>query len=526
MTLRVARVGSARVILALAVAAAVCCSAAGGMAAHAATDKGTGTSRLAGTQAGSTLVYGQTQGITQLDPNINGVGAAEQLYTLLWNGLTKWAPNMTAVPDLATSWTHTKDYRVWTFKLRSGVKFANGKPFTARDAVKNIVRVLNPNLAAPARLGIASIRHVTAVNNTTLRIQLSQSSPTLPELLVPVKMTDVANIASINTNPNGTGPYMLKSFVPNQLVDLVANPHYFGAKPKIHEIKIVTYSDISAAEAALSAGNLDFLWDVPPTQVSSVAANAHATVLQTARPSGAFVIELDTTSPPFNNPVAREALSYAVDRPELLKVVYGNFGIASLTNDIVSPKDAAYARGAVSYRKNLATAKRLFAQAGVTSLVYSTIPSSVAPEFVTAGEVLQQDLASIGVSLKIEQTDVGTWVQSFYPRGHTYPGVLIPNRVSFASSAAALQWFSDSGGCECNWKPGSVYDKASTVATTSPSASARAHAYATMQQMLNKDVPELVVVNASIISAALPSVKGVWIQSDGTPHVENASLAG
>jgi peptide/nickel transport system substrate-binding protein len=398
-------------------------------------------------------------------------------------------------------------------------------PFTAAVAAENILRVLNPKVTSQARAQIATIKHVTAVNKTTLRITTTRATPNLPTALIAVKMTDVKHIADINTTANGTGPYKLKSFVPNQLVDLVANPRYFGPKPKYAEIKIVTYSDVTAAESAFKAGNLDILWDVPPTQVRSVAGGGQ--VLQAAQPAGAFVWELDTTSPPFNNPLARQALSYAVNRPAILQAAYAGFGLASLANDIVSPRNQYFSRKMPAYSHNLQKASELFTQAGVpkgSTLTYWTIAGEV-PEWTTAGEILQSDLAQIGIKLNIVSKDVNTWAAEFYPRGKKYPGLVVPNFLSFPPLPAdySLQWFSGSGTCECNWQPGHVYDQAFLTADSSTNDKARAAAYITMQKQLNKNVPVVIIANTADVSVAQSSIHGVWIQSDGTPHLEGAS---
>jgi peptide/nickel transport system substrate-binding protein len=498
-----------------------------GCGGSAATGTGGGASgQLANTS--SVFTFGQTTGITQLDPNISAQLAEDVYFSLLYDGLTERDANGKAKPDLATSWSSSNNGLTWTFKLRSGVKYASGAPFTASDAVANIDRVLNPKLTSQFRTNISMISNAVATNPTTLTLTLKTPNALLPASLSYVKMTNVKDIASINKNADGTGPYKLKSFIPSQTLDLVPNPNYWGPKPKLGEIDIVTYPDETAAETALRNGTLTALWDPAATAIGALATDGRK-VIQSTNPGGVDVLELDTTSPPFSNPKARQALAYAVDRASIIKAAYSGHAIVNPYQTFVSPKDSFFDSSLTNYSYNLSKAKQLFAEAGIksgTTLTYWTIAGAY-PEMAVWGQIMQQDLAQIGIKLQIEAKETSTWLTKFYPDGKSYPGLIVSNKLSFnpPPDVFAPQWFSSTGTCECNWKgaaPG--YDQALSALQSATTTAGQQSAFETIEKDLNAASPVVVIDNSSPVAVVQGDVHGAWEDPDGVLHLETASM--
>ncbi|WP_165777535.1 ABC transporter substrate-binding protein [Amycolatopsis antarctica] len=478
---------------------------------------------------GGTLVYGQTAGVSQLDPNTIASGAQTQLQTLLWNGLTKWAPDNTAQPDLAENWANSPDFRQWTFTLRAGVKYHNGKPFTAAEAKKNFDRVRDPNVPAQVATKIDMVREVTAPDERTLVFDLDTPNPQLPSSIIDVKMSDVDDIASVDANGNGTGPYRLTSFVPDQTVELARNDAYWGERPKLDGLKIVRYADATAAQTAMRSGDVDVLWSVAPDSVGNLAADGRQ-LLTAAEPASYVVWELDTTSAPFDNPKAREALSYAANRQSIMDAAYAGYGQATPGNVAVNPGNPHYNTTLPAQEYNLDKAKQLFAEAGVTegsTLTFWTVAGNY-PEWTTAGQILQEDLKKIGINLDIQGNEVSTWSTRFYPKGKQFGNMIVANYVSFTPlpDSYALSWFAaDKGTCECNWAAPPEYDEAiATIESTGPGP-VRDEAFATAQEVLNRENPIVVVGSAAFLSVAQPDIRGLWVQSEGTLHLEEAGFA-
>lgn len=487
------------------------------------------TTASGGIEDGGKLTFGATIGVEQLDPNTINSAVQQQLLTLLWNGLTRWGPGMEVVPDLATDWRSSDGNRTWTFRLRDGVRFHDGRPFTADDVVANVERVLDPRVPAQVRVKIDMIRRAVAVDPTTVRFDLSEPNAELPAGLIEVKMTDVARIGQINRTANGTGPYRLAKFVPGQTVNLVRDDAYWGEKGHFDAVDVVRYADQTAAEGAFRGGDLDVLWSVPPTSVDGLASAGSGQVLESREPSGVMVWELDTSSPPFDDPRAREALALAADRRTMFDAAYGGRGTVNTVDTVINPTTRYAARDLTSHDYDLDRAKQLFEQAGVregTKLTYWTVAGSF-PEWTTIGEILQQDLQKIGIDLEIKKSELSAWSSKFYPKPKRFPGLVVANYLSFPPLPIMypLQWFGADGDCECNWKPPASYGAALRTAETSTDEAARTEAMAQMQREQNRGIPVVTIANSALLSVATGRLRGAWVQSDGGVHLEDAGFA-
>lgn len=500
-----------------------CLAVATAASAAACASTGTGTSSTASTN--SSLTYGYAGGgLTSLNPNTITSGSEEPVASLLFDSLTTIAPDGSTQPDLATAWTHSPDLKTWTFTLRSGVHFHSGRLFTADDAVKNIHYVLDPKNASQQRNFVGDVASATAPDSTTLVLNLSTPNGLMPTALAHLYMTNIDTIAQVNQNGDGTGPFKLNQFVSDDHILLGRFSGYWGPKAKLATIRIQRAADLTSAMTALRTGSLDVLWGIAPGDVKQLKNAPNVQLVTPQSSSGNTVWELDTSSPPFNNIKARQALAYAADRATMQSSAFGGVGDVAVANDVLDTKNPAYSSAQQSYDFDLQKAKDLFAQAGVTpgtTLTFWTIAGRH-PEWVTAAEILQQDLQKIGIKLQIRQQEVSTWLQKFFPAGKKYPGVIVANFWNLkASPAYALKWYA--GGCECNWTDPN-YNSLLQQALQAPDDTSRNAAYAKMQQILNQQVPSVVIAQNASIVAASKKVNGIWSSGDGTPHLEQASV--
>src|SRR3954447_24299191 len=141
---------------------------------------GTSSAQSTKAAAAGTLKVGSAQGIPQLNPVIRTFAWEEVLFPLLWTGLTKWTPSGGTAPDLATSWSGSKDSKTWTFTLRSGLKFSNGDALTSDDVVKTFNYYLDDKTVTQEKNRINMINTVTAVNPTTVKFALKTANALFP----------------------------------------------------------------------------------------------------------------------------------------------------------------------------------------------------------------------------------------------------------------------------------------------------------------------------------------------------------
>jgi peptide/nickel transport system substrate-binding protein len=478
-------------------------------------------------KSSGTLTYGIAgAGVSQLDPNTINFAGQAPLQTLLYNALTKYNSSMVVVPDLATSWRASKDLKTWWFNLRKDARYAFGRPFTAEDARANILRVLDPSVPSQARSNVQDIRSVRVISKYQIRIKLGSPSALLPNALVDVKMSDTADVANLAKSGNGTGPYTVSEFIPNQSITLVPSSHWFGGKACIAKIKFVREPDSTAMVTDFKGGNLDMIWQVRPTDVPAVQSSG-TYFLQPKGVSGAHVWEVDTTSGPFSDVRARQALNYATDRATMVKAAFFGLATPSFGDDLISATSNAYNKNLKGYKFDLTKAKQLFDAAGVkpgTTFTFWALAGR-RDEWITMAQILQQDLQKIGLNLDIRRSDVSTWLGKFYPAGKSYPGYIIGNYFSMPPNPTYALKQGQFGSCECNWK-NNTFEALAKKAPGVVDLAARQKVYDQMQSIFSQAAPVVVVAHQTNIVAAQKRVQGAWEDAQGNVHLEDARVAG
>jgi peptide/nickel transport system substrate-binding protein len=471
---------------------------------------------------GGVLTVGAAQGIGKLNPAESGTAWELVLFPLLYDGLVKIGEKGDLEPDLATKWTSSKDLKSWTFDLRQGVKFSNGKTLTAQDVVDTFKYYMNPDTPTQFKNNLAPITGVKADSDSKVTFSLKGANALFPTTIDSIKILDMDSMDSIEKAPVVTGPYKVEKFVANDTLTLVRNPQYFGKKQGSDEIDLVTASDSSAAITGLQSGDLNSVWSVPLSQVKTLEANSDFGIVKPDVIGQYVSWEVDTTSPPFDDVRARQALAYAIDRDAILKNAYYGVGTTSDTNNPIADNSEYFGGNLTDYSYNLDKAKELFNEAGIKSgstLTWYGV-SNQYPEWNTSAQILQASLAKIGIKLDIKNVDIASWPEKFYPAGKKFPNMIIPNFQSYQPVPSDLFQFLRNGRCECNWNNAqfdSLYDKA--LATDDAGRNA---VWAKMQELVNTDVPILVPVQFATVTATGAGVTGVWVDGTGTPHYEAA----
>lgn len=476
---------------------------------------------------GGELTVAAAQGIPQLNPAIRTFAWEEVLFPLLWNGLTKTDESGEVVGDLAEKWEASDDQMTWTFTLRDGVTFSNGEAFTADDAVAAFQYYLDDGTATQEKNKISMVTDVTASDEKTVVITLAEPIATFPAGIVWVKMIDVDALDTIDRAPIGTGPYVVDKFTPDDSLTLVPNETYFGDAAALDEITIVKAAESTAAVTGLRSGDIDVLWSVPQGDVQGLEAGGDIALVRPDNPSQWPSWEVDTTSAPFDDVRARQALAYATDREAILEAAYSGQGIVSSTNNALGEVNPWFGGDLTDYSYDLDKAKKLFAEAGVTegsTLTWWGVAGQY-PEWNTSGEILQASLKEIGITLKIDNNDIGTWVDSFYPAGKSFPGYIVPNFQSTPPEPAYSLNFYLEGRCECNWS-NADFQQAFGDALGEPDESARKQKWATVQQIINQEVPLIVPLQSTVVTATGTHVDGIWVEGGGQLHLEGALLKG
>jgi peptide/nickel transport system substrate-binding protein len=327
-----------------------------------------------------------------------------------------------AQPKLAQSWTHSDDYRIWTFRLRPGVKFHDGTPFNAEAVKANFDRQKDPANKCRCAFYIAFIHDVQAPDDLTVVYNLNDPAVNLPALLANPSSNNVMQspIAwktkgdDYNRNPVGTGPYIVKSWSAGDRMVLEKNPDYWNkGHPYLDRIVLKPLPDAQSRFASLQSGEATLIWDdeadadnIQKAQKDSKLA-VHSYV-----GSGATVYAFNTKTPPFDDVRVRQALVMAIDRKKMSQ---------ALTNGLARPASNPYGEGSWVKCKDdgalpndIEKAKALLKEYGKP--VEFKMLVTATPRGRTVGQILQQFWKQVGANMEIEQVDQATIVPRAFMR--------------------------------------------------------------------------------------------------------------
>jgi len=324
--------------------------------------------------------------------------------------------------DLAESWTASPDHRVWTFKLRQGVRWQNVPPLNGRDLVAADVKYC---FEAYAREGVQAftfqeIEGMETPDKYTLRVHLHTSNVLFPQNLAePVAVIFAREVleedGDLKKRMLGTGPYILKEHTRKVRVVLQRNPDYFDkGRPYVDEYVILSTPDAATRLAAFRTGQSDIIWLASPSEVETVRKTNPAIVVQSYHNTLApFGLALAQDRPPFNDVRVRRAVSMAIDRQRQVDTVYEGHGIAGWGVPYIYYRDKAPTVKDLGpwwqYRPE--EAKRLLAEAGhprgfETTLFYY----EYFPQMTSQVQLVQQELKkNLNIDVKITKLDYTTY---------------------------------------------------------------------------------------------------------------------
>jgi peptide/nickel transport system substrate-binding protein len=307
-------------------------------------------------------------------------------------------------PSLATSWKAI-DETTWEVKLRQGVKFHDGSPFTARDVKATFDRVLDPKNKMTARGNHAKIKSVEVVDDYTARFKTDGPYPLFVERLTALVMQSEKVIREkghewMQEHPIGTGPYKLVKWDRKQEHLLVRNDDYWGPKPAFKYVRIRIIPEQATQIAELLSGGVDIIKAVPPDQMdvinkSGQARTATSPILRTA------FLELDQAGRggknPFTDRRVRQAANLAADMDSVIKHVLN--GLGDRTATAINPMALGWDPALKPYKQDLAAAKKLLAEAGYPNGVdvrFHEGPPTVEPGTQQTNEAIVADLTKAG----------------------------------------------------------------------------------------------------------------------------------
>ncbi len=492
------------------------------------------------------LHIGNTSEPVTLDPHVSTGTWEDRIQSDMFIGLTQSAPDGTAAPGMAETWSVSDDGLVWTFNLREAV-WSDGQPVTAEDFVFSLRRVLDPETASEYASLIYLIKNAQAVNEgkapltalgvravdaRTLEITLEHPAPYLPELtkhhvLYPVPKHAVERFGKDWMQPRnfvGNGPYTLVDWRLGDHVRAVKNPRFYEAdKVCIDQVYYYPTNNAISAERRVLRGELDINTDIQSNRIAWLRENPQSrpyvrvnTYLGVAYL--AFNAGDKAVTPALRDPRVRRALSMAIDRDFITgKLLRGgqlpaySFVPPGVANYVDQPAQPYWATW--SFERRQAEARRLLREAGFgpERPLELEIKHRNTPDPMTFMPAVQADWAEIGVKATLSQNETQIAYQSYRLRDFDVADAAWIADYNDAMSFLYLQQ-SSTGAQNYGDYANPAYDALLAKADNEPDAARRADYLAQAERIMLADAPIAPIyfyVNKNLVS---PNVTG-WVDN-------------
>jgi len=418
-------------------------------------------------------------------------------------GLVKLDRHGKIAPWLAERW-HTADKRNYTFFLKRGVRFHNGRELRAADVKFVIDRAMNPETKHPYPGYYAAISDVIVKDDYTITFTLKGTTANF--LLNMARQGSVVYpreaVDTLKSEPVGTGPYKLAEWVRGDRIVLVKNPDYHvKGLPKLDRVTYRFIPDPNAALAALKAGDIDAaMFGLGPEHVTDLKKDGRFDVT-IGETTNDVIMSMNNSRKPFTDVRVRRAITHGINKPEVVKGAM--FGLGRVIGTNVDPLNPYYVDMAGAMPYDPAKAKKLLAEAGYPNGFDAVL--RVSPQYnytVRTGEVLTDQLQKIGVKLKIEQIEWSQWLSRVW-KDAEYDLTIIGHAEAWdiANYAKPKYYFRyDSAD----------FQKLFTESEITVDDKARRELYVRMQKKLVEDAPVVWLYIHPRLAVTKKGVQGIW----------------
>ena len=363
-----------------------------------------------------TAVLAMTLEPPGLDPTAGAASAiAEITLYNIYEGLTKIGPDGTPRPLLAESWTVSPDLKTWTFKLRPGLSFQNGEPFSSASVRFSFERAVAKESTNKDKATFANIERIDTPDAGTAVLNLKNGNPDLLFQLgqATAVMIDPKSAATNHLQPVGTGPYRLDAWNKGASVALVRWDGYRAAKDvQLRRVTIRFISDPAAQVAALLSGDVDVFPRVAAARSLKQFQTDKRFQVLVGGSRAKTIVAINHKRKPLDDVLVRRAIAAAIDRKSVIEGAADGFGV---------PIGSYYVPGAPGYIDTTginpfdqAKARALLHQAGITPPLELTLKLPPTPYARQGGEVVAAQLAKVGIVAKIENIEWAQWLSGVY----------------------------------------------------------------------------------------------------------------
>lgn len=357
--------------------------------------------------------------VTSLDPalivDVSGGVVASKLY----NGLVRYDEELRIIPDLASKWQVLEDGRVYTFELKTGVKFTNNREVTAEDIKYSFKRILDPRTRSPRQWVFERVKGsrefiegkaedvagLKVLDRNTIQIELEKPfAPFIGFLAMSaayvVPMEEVRRLGEeFGEHPVGTGPFSLLEWRHDEEILLLANQNYFEGPPRIKGIAYRIIPQDLTAIAEFTSGGLDIM-GIPSAEFPRFMNDLRFRPYILQQPGlNVYYLGLNCSKPPFDRLRVRQALNYAIDKELILKAILADRGIIS--HGPIPPVIAGFNEAIPAYPYDPDKAKELLIEEGLGDGLSMKIYQRTSQEALSITQAIQAQLKRVGIKAEI-----------------------------------------------------------------------------------------------------------------------------
>ncbi|MBF0515895.1 MAG: peptide-binding protein [Nitrospirae bacterium] len=380
---------------------------------------------------GGTLVEGTTAEPSVLIPVLAGDSTSHAVAGNIFNGLVKYAPDLSTVGDLAQSWEVSPDGLTITFHLRKGIRWSDGVPFTSEDVLFGYQTIISDKTPTPYKEDFLQVKTAETPDNSTFKV--TYAKPFAPALntwgnlvVLPKHLLDGVEITKtpLIRKPVGMGPYKLDTWVSGQELTLSSNQDYFEGRPYIDKYVYRVIPDQSTMFMALQAGEVDYMGLTPiqyKRQTDSTYFNANFNKYRFPVFSYTY-LGFNLRHPFFGDKRVRQAIAHAIDKQEIIDIVL--YGLASTSTGPYVPNTWPYNSNVKQFEFNVEKSKALLAEAGWRDsggvltkdgvpFEFTILTNMGNPLRMKTAAIIQWKLKQVGIKVNIRALEWSTFLNEF-----------------------------------------------------------------------------------------------------------------
>jgi peptide/nickel transport system substrate-binding protein len=451
----------------------------------------------------SSIVLGMALEPPGLDPTAGAAAAIAEIvqYNVL-ETLTKINSDGKVTPLLAESWEVSPDLKTYTFKLRKGVKFQNGEPFTAQNVKFSFERAGSEKSTNKDKRTFANLG-VQVIDDHTVVLLNKEIDPDLPFILgqATAVIVEPKSADTNATKPVGTGPYKLENWAKGSSVVLTKwdgfrNP----AQAKLNKVTFRFISDPAAQAAALLSGDVDAFPRAATRIVPQFKNNPQFQVILGGS-RAKTILAINSKKKPLDDPRVRRAILAAIDRKAVIDGAMDGFGTPIGSHYVPGAEGFVDTTGVNPY--NVEKARQLLAEAGVKTPLELTMTLPPPPYARQGGEVIVSQLAKVGITVKTQNVEWAQWLSNTYGGPNNYDLTIISHVEPFDLGNYAKP------GYYWGYQSKAFSDLFDKIKTTG-NAKERAKLLGDAQKLLAADAANGFLFQPQFPTIAKKEVKGLW----------------